>query len=554
MLYETPIRPDELYHFGVMGQRWGRRQYQNPDGSWTELGNARRRIGPGYGNGRQAYIKKGRRHSAAADVARRGRHIRSYTTGRSNRQYTYADVRRNRERTSPKTSSDGINLTKEQKEALKKALITGVVVAGAVGAAIAIRNHGRNTADRILKSGINLQTVTRDVNRFDHGDSVFATYKGSDKLTYKALFGGFKDKATVSATLSKDAKIASRKSGKDVYDYLMKNNKEFRDLVTNTPEDLKITSDYDIDKIISNPSNKGYYSKEFYDKVKAGKYAAGIKTYNQDKQGVVRRTGLATKGFDELDLKVKNSKYNNTPLRKITKGAADKVGKAQQKNLTGYDAFNFHSLASDDGHSKRLREIYYDELKKRGYSGVVDVNDSNFSAMRGHSPIIFFDRDKLTKEGKNVATKIAYDQDYAQESRAKKAANKYKATLGTLNSAKNYVLSEKHTAAGIAGGAGGLAGRAVYKKSLKEKERESKQNASKARVYSSNMSQAQIAKRLGVSESTVSKYLSDRNKTIKFREQRARRSRIQALYNSGLTQEEIARRLGISISTVNAAL
>lgn len=554
MLYETPIRPDELYHFGVMGQRWGRRQYQNPDGSWTELGNARRRIGPGYGNGRQAYIKKGRRHNAAADVTRRGRHIRSYTTGRSNRRYTYADVRRNRERANVKKSGEGINLTKEQKDALKKALLTGVVVAGTVGAAIAIRNYGRNSVDRILKSGVNLQTVTKDVNRFDHGDSLFATYKGSDKLTYKALFGGFKDKATVSATLSKDAKIASRKSSKEIYDYLMKNNKEFRDLVKNTPEELRISSDYSIDKMIANANEKGYFSKEFYDKVKSGTYAKGMKVYDQDKFGVNRRTGLATKAFDELDKKVKNSKYNKTPLRKITKSAAYKVGKAQEKKMTGYDAFNFHSLASDDGHSKRLREIYIEEAKKRGYSGVIDTNDSNFSTMRGHSPIIFFDRDKLTKEGKNVATKIVYDQDYAQESYDKIAANKHKATIGTLNSAKNYILSEKHTAAGIAGGAGGLAGRSVYKKSLKEKERDSKQNAAKARTYSSNMSQAQIAKRLGVSESTVSKYLSDRNKTIKFREQRARRSRIQALYNSGLTQEEIARRLGISISTVNAAL
>lgn len=29
---------DELYHFGVKGQRWGIRRYQNPDGSLTELG------------------------------------------------------------------------------------------------------------------------------------------------------------------------------------------------------------------------------------------------------------------------------------------------------------------------------------------------------------------------------------------------------------------------------------------------------------------------------------------------------------------------------------
>ena len=30
--------PDELYHHGIKGQRWGIRRYQNPDGTLTEAG------------------------------------------------------------------------------------------------------------------------------------------------------------------------------------------------------------------------------------------------------------------------------------------------------------------------------------------------------------------------------------------------------------------------------------------------------------------------------------------------------------------------------------
>lgn len=36
---------NELQHAGIKGMKWGRRRYQNPDGTWTALGKARRREG-----------------------------------------------------------------------------------------------------------------------------------------------------------------------------------------------------------------------------------------------------------------------------------------------------------------------------------------------------------------------------------------------------------------------------------------------------------------------------------------------------------------------------
>ena len=31
----------DIVHWGILGQRWGIRRYQNPDGTLTELGKAR---------------------------------------------------------------------------------------------------------------------------------------------------------------------------------------------------------------------------------------------------------------------------------------------------------------------------------------------------------------------------------------------------------------------------------------------------------------------------------------------------------------------------------
>ena len=62
-----------------------------------------------------------------------------------------------------------------------------------------------------------------------------------------------------------------------------------------------------------------------------------------------------------------------------------------------YENFNTNLVNQpQDYREATTRRIFYDALKKKGYSGIQDINDLKFSKLRGKNPLIIFDKSKVS--------------------------------------------------------------------------------------------------------------------------------------------------------------
>lgn len=56
--YVYPVRPNELYHHGILGMHWGIRRFQNKDGSLTSVGRKHYSLGEKIANNRRKSLNK----------------------------------------------------------------------------------------------------------------------------------------------------------------------------------------------------------------------------------------------------------------------------------------------------------------------------------------------------------------------------------------------------------------------------------------------------------------------------------------------------------------
>lgn len=352
---------NELYHHGIKGQRWGRRRWQNDDGTFNEAGKKR------YFGTDVAGAKKNLKEAKKAYKSLKSTDSYERRTKVQN-AYRYAKEDLSSEKVKEKLNKETGNKSKhrlkleqmyrdrgmseEEAEiaAYKRVRAEKIIAASAaltvaaVAAKVAV-NHYDNTVDKFINKDMMLQNISTTDN-VDFDRSLYVAYKKSDKNKYRGLYGKAlqeRDKSQPvvnNAIRLKDSlKVASPKNAESIFEEYANNNPKFRSELKKHLNDYE--SDFDMAALFGNTTPK------------------------QNK--------VVKKGMESL-------KYNK-----------------YDKNV--YNLFNL-SLPESTGNTS-LKKEFYDELTKHGYNGIMDLNDKKLSGYDSKSPVIMFNMGSKVSELKS---------------------------------------------------------------------------------------------------------------------------------------------------------
>ena len=183
----------ELYHYGIKGQKWGVRRFQNSDGTLTVQG--------------------------------RERYLKLMTSNGVSKKDVEARL------SSSKGQQEAAEYLARRNKKIKTAIAIGAGIGLAAAGVTAYKLYGSTYLDQVVKSGKTMQTLSADPNRLSKGKQLYTAINKYDKRHYEAFFGknqnNMKIKHVMEAT--KDLKIASRKNGRKTFNELMKDPKFAKD-------------------------------------------------------------------------------------------------------------------------------------------------------------------------------------------------------------------------------------------------------------------------------------------------------------------------------------
>lgn len=393
--YNYTPDPNELYHYGILGMKWGVRRYQNKDGSLT---NAGRRHYYGDTSVARAHSKYQEAVDNRKKAQRNGKNVKPAKDNEYRSEFEYKTKReaarirskniefkeKSKYRQKLETQYKKLGLSDEDAQAAanrkiraEKILAASAALTVAACAAYAYNKHRKNKIDGIIKAEEALQRIEmQDTGGKLH--EVFYVAKGKhDMNRYKGLLGFTRAQQTGHAYMMKleaasDIKVASREKARKAFGDLMNNDKDFRssfgfgDRSFTTKEINKMYETFN--RQIVNRSMPQDSVNKFYDKLKSAGYGAIQDVNDMDYSGYKAKNPLIV--FDNAggNISVK-SVEEMTDMDKMgrayTKEMLKAAGEMQIDNLLGQEGLVISgvlggsavaSIRSDPSKDKRLKK------------------------------------------------------------------------------------------------------------------------------------------------------------------------------------------------------
>ena len=396
-MWEYNYTPDlnELYHYGVLGMKWGVRRYQNQDGSLT---NAGRRHYYGDASVARAHSKYQEAVDNRKKAQRNGKNVKPAKDNEYRSEFEYKTKReaarirskniefkkKSKYRQKLEAQYKKLGLSDEDAQAAanrkiraEKILAASAALTVAACAAYAYSKHHKNKIDGAIKAGEALQRIEmQDTGGKLH--EVFYVAKGKhDMNRYKGLLGFQRAQQTGHAYMMKleaasDIKVASKDKARKAFGDLLNNDKDFRssfgfgDRSFTTREINKLYENFN--RLIVSRSMPQDSVNKFYDKLKSAGYGAIQDVNDMDYSGYKAKNPLIV--FDNaggnISVKSMTEMDQNGMGKEYAKELMKALGEAKVDNLLGKEGLAITGILGGAAATSRISDPSKDKrLKKR---------------------------------------------------------------------------------------------------------------------------------------------------------------------------------------------
>lgn len=361
---------NQLMHYGISGQKWGIRRFQNEDRSFTEAGKRRyypeknplliRKVTPPTEKEKAALSKRIKEAQKVYEKAEQETMIASYRNRKRDPTLTYEKALLKSEQAkheyrdlkileklqnkkhisqhqlniAQKYKDEGMSDEKAQIQAYKRVRTEKLIAVAATTtvamAAMQIAKVRRSDLDSIIPKDMKLQNLSTDPEKGVH-DAFYAVYNEDDKQKYLGLFGGRhlqqggpKNVAKMTMEVTENMKIAGANAARDTVSELIRNDSEYASTMREVIQHPWALQHPGYKNIKSVLSGNGQLSKEGYNLVNEM-----LVRHDKRAQTVTNKLfeAMRQKGYDgTIDLNdIWNSGYNaKAPVIIFNKGA--KIG------------------------------------------------------------------------------------------------------------------------------------------------------------------------------------------------------------------------------------